>query len=384
MTSEKSRVSEHFTVTAGKRAAREKRSCLSYQVKSFGAVFAHKAVLRDRNMFAQISEKKKRKKKKKMKHVFIINPKSNSASFTDKFRHCIETLCEEKGLDYDIFLTAKSRDAENFAREVSDNGEQVRVYACGGDGTVNEVVNGIFGHPNAEFAVIPIGTGNDFIRTFGDCRAFSDIAVAIESEAMPIDAIRINDRICINIANIGFDAAVVQRVERLRKKRFVPKSVAYHLGVALCLIRFPKETLKIAFDDGEATDFRFLLTLFANAQYYGGGYRSASLSRVDDGLMDVITVKDVKRRAFVRNVSAYQKGTLLGTPAAEKLLKYRRCGKAVLTKDTPFTVCYDGEMLSVTRAEIECLPRSVRFVLPKTADTKALNCFSSSEEAAVR
>ena len=100
--------------------------------------------------------------------------------------------------------------------------------------------------------------------------------------------------------------------------------------------------------------------------------------------MDVITVKDVKRRAFVRNVSAYQKGTLLGTPAAEKLLKYRRCGKAVLTKDTPFTVCYDGEMLSVTRAEIECLPRSVRFVLPKTADTKALNCFSSSEEAAVR
>lgn len=65
MTSEKSRVSEHFTVIAGKRAAREKRSCISYQVKSFGAVFAHKAVLRDRNMFAQISEKKKKEKEKK-------------------------------------------------------------------------------------------------------------------------------------------------------------------------------------------------------------------------------------------------------------------------------------------------------------------------------
>ena len=65
MTSEKSRVSENFTVIAGKRAARENRSCISYQVKSFGAVFDHKAVLRDRNMFAQISEKRKRKKKKR-------------------------------------------------------------------------------------------------------------------------------------------------------------------------------------------------------------------------------------------------------------------------------------------------------------------------------
>ena len=70
MTSEKSRVSENFTVTAGKRAAREKRSCLSYQVKSFGAVFAHKAVLRDRNMFAQISEKKEKEKEKKDEACF--------------------------------------------------------------------------------------------------------------------------------------------------------------------------------------------------------------------------------------------------------------------------------------------------------------------------
>ena len=103
------------------------------------------------------------------------------------------------------------------------------------------------------------GTGNDFIRTFGDIKKFFDIETVIDSEARPIDAIKINDRICINIANIGFDAAVVQRVEKLRKKRFVPKAVSYHLGVAICLIKFPKETLKIKFDDGEEQNEKFLL-----------------------------------------------------------------------------------------------------------------------------
>ena len=319
-----------------------------------------------------------------MKHVFIINPKSNSEAFTEKFRHKIEELCVNRGLEFEIKSTAKNLDAENFARQAAEKGDAVRVYACGGDGTVNEVVNGIFGFKNAELAVIPIGTGNDFIRTFGDIKKFFDIETVIDSEARPIDAIKINDRICINIANIGFDAAVVQRVEKLRKKRFVPKAVSYHLGVAICLIKFPKETLKIKFDDGEEQDEKFLLTLFANAQYYGGGYRSASPAKVDDGMMDVITVKNVSRRVFVSNVSAYQKGTIIGTPAGDKILKHRLCRRAVLTKETPFTVCYDGEMLPTTRAEIECMPKSIRFVIPNTVDITALSCFSVERENAVK
>lgn len=319
-----------------------------------------------------------------MKHFFIINPKSNSEAFTQRFSAKIDALCKKKGLEFEIKFTQKSRDAENFAREAAESGEPVRVYACGGDGTVNEVVNGIFGHENAELSVIPIGTGNDFIRTFGDIKKFSDAEVAMESKAVPIDAIRINDRICINIANIGFDAAVVQRVERLRKKRFVPKAVSYHLGVAICLIKFPKETLKIKFDDGEEVNTKFLLTLFANAQYYGGGYRSASPAMVDDGFMDVITVKNVSRRVFVGNVSAYQKGTIVGTPQGDKILKHRLCRRAVLSKDTPFTVCYDGEMLPTTRAEIECVPRSIKFVIPNTVDVDELNCFVPKEEAELK
>ena len=133
-----------------------------------------------------------------MKHVFIINPKSNSEAFTEKFRHKIEGLCVNRGLEFEIKSTAKNFDAENFAREAAEKGDAVRVYACGGDGTVNEVVNGIFGFKNAELAVIPIGTGNDFIRTFGDIKKFFDIETVIDSEARPIDAIKINDRICIH------------------------------------------------------------------------------------------------------------------------------------------------------------------------------------------
>ncbi len=106
--------------------------------------------------------------------------------------------------------------------------------------------------------------------------------------------------------------------------------------------------------------------------------------KVDDGMMDVITVKNVSRRVFVSNVSAYQKGTIIGTPAGDKILKHFSLSACRADKGNPFTVCYDGEMLPTTRAEIECMPKSIRFVIPNTVDVTALSCFSVERENAVK
>ena len=108
-----------------------------------------------------------------MKHIFLINPaagkKGNSESI---IRPQIEDYCGKNGLDYEIYVTKCQGDAQNYCAERAKSGEALRFYACGGDGTLYEVVNGVFGNPNCEVAVIPMGSGNDFIRLFGTKEQF--------------------------------------------------------------------------------------------------------------------------------------------------------------------------------------------------------------------
>lgn len=115
-----------------------------------------------------------------MKHIFLINPaagkKGNSESI---IRPQIEDYCGKNGLDYEIYVTKCQGDAQNYCAERAKSGEALRFYACGGDGTLYEVVNGVFGNPNCEVAVIPMGSGNDFIRLFGTKEQFCNVEAQV-------------------------------------------------------------------------------------------------------------------------------------------------------------------------------------------------------------
>ena len=100
-----------------------------------------------------------------MKHIFLINPAAGKKGNAESIiRPQIEDYCGKEGLDYEIYVTKCQGDAQNYCREHAKSGEALRFYACGGDGTLYAVVNGAYGYPNCEVAVIPLGSGNDFVR----------------------------------------------------------------------------------------------------------------------------------------------------------------------------------------------------------------------------
>ena len=110
-----------------------------------------------------------------MKHVFLINPRAGNRDRTDRLRRLAGHLAAAHGLEVECLLTDRPGAAEPLARALTETGEPVRIYVCGGDGTVHEAANGIAGYENAAMTVIPAGTGNDFLKNFGpDAAKFSD------------------------------------------------------------------------------------------------------------------------------------------------------------------------------------------------------------------
>lgn len=299
-----------------------------------------------------------------MKHIFIVNSifsnKDDVAEFCDK----LNLICQKAAIDYEIHKTTAQGDAKYIAQQKAQSGEKVRIYACGGDGTVNEVVSGIYGYDNAEIGIIPLGTGNDFIRNFDSKDSFLDIEKVINSGTKRIDLIKWNDNYCINIMNIGFDRAVVARTESLRKNPFVLKSFAYTLGVIIELIKLPMESLKITFDDGQAYDNKFLIALFANGKFYGGGYKAASKAIADDGLIDVMIIQPVSRLRFLSFVSKYKRGTVLDTEFGKRIIIHKRVKSLTIEKSSPFDLCFDGEIKSINKASVEIIPKAIRVAVP--------------------
>ena len=108
-----------------------------------------------------------------MKHLFIINPAAGSRKRTDDYSQVIHKLCRERGLEYDIRVSTAPGECTRFAREAAETGKEYRLYACGGDGTLNEVVQGAAGFSNAAVTVFSGGSGNDFVKLFDDPKAFS-------------------------------------------------------------------------------------------------------------------------------------------------------------------------------------------------------------------
>ena len=125
-----------------------------------------------------------------MKHIFLINPAAGKKGNAESIiRPQIEDYCGKAGLDYEIYVTKCQGDAQNYCREHAKSGEALRFYACGGDGTLYEVVNGAYGYPNCEVAVIPLGSGNDFVRLFGTKEQFCNVEAQVTG--IPLSLIHI-------------------------------------------------------------------------------------------------------------------------------------------------------------------------------------------------
>jgi len=206
--------------------------------------------------------------------VFIVNPTSgNSRSL--KVIEAIKEFCKLIKANYKVIYTKNVNDATKIA-EFYKKYEDYTIFSVGGDGTLNEVVNGMV-NSKAKLGVIPSGTGNDFYKTFKD----------IKEEK--IDLGKVNDRYFINVASIGFDADIACYANELKKGKLSSKSV-YILSIIHEFFSFKPIDINLEGKEKSST----ILTI-CNAKYYGNGFKIAPKAILNDGLFDVIDIKSLNK-----------------------------------------------------------------------------------------
>lgn len=297
-----------------------------------------------------------------MKHLFIINPAAGKRDQTGEYTQKIREACEKAGVSYEILVSKAAGDCTKLVQAAGATGEELHVYACGGDGTLNEVVNGAVGFDNVAVTVFPGGSGNDFIKVFSEPSAFRDLERLLDYEEAQIDLIRCQDKYySINICSMGFDARVGTQVDRYKRLPLVSGSGAYIMSVGVNLIKGVKAHYVVDID-GETFDGRHTLICIANGRWYGGGFNPIPEAEIDDGLLDVLVVKGVSRLTVANVVGKYKAGRYAELP---KLARHFRCKSVRILCDKESEVNLDGELLMSKEATFEVAPKAIRFFYPK-------------------
>lgn len=311
-----------------------------------------------------------------MRHIFIINPAAGNGAFQKTFTPEVEKLCLSRGVDFTVHITTGVGDAERYTRDTvtgaghDGRDEVLRFYACGGDGTLCEVVNGALGCPYAEVAHIPAGTGNDFARNFVNPEYLRDLDRQLDGNAQRIDIIACNGRYGANMYNVGFDCDVAAQVGELKKNKLIPGGMAYIAGIVRTLTRHMGKKMRLRLclsdRDGDETviDRELLLVAIANGSFCGGGFKAAPRASLCDGLMDVCIVERIGRMKFISMVKFYKEGTHLDNSSFKKIITYLKCKKLQMLFDEQTDVCVDGEIIRSNSLSFEILPLALPFVVP--------------------
>ena len=302
-----------------------------------------------------------------MKHYFITNPAAGKKNSCEELCERIITAGTECGADFEIYETTAAGDATRFVKEMCESFPSVekRFYACGGDGTLNEVVSGAVGQKNASVGLIPAGSGNDFARNFKNNELFFDIKAQIAGEATPVDVLALNDKFAINMVNIGFDCEVVKRMVRIKRSPLCPAGLAYIFGLVITLITKPGVKVEVSIDGGEYKPYNLLLCTNANGCYCGGGFHSNPHALLTDGKINFLFVNNVSRIKFLTLVSSYKKGTHICEKNA-KILSSASCSTIDMRFDGIQSVSIDGEVNDIDRELHFSIKRGgLNFVIPE-------------------
>ena len=302
-----------------------------------------------------------------MKHVFIINPAAGKENSYEEIRQALEAL--ETPVDYELYETQAPGDATAYIRDYCrTHTEPLRFYACGGDGTLNEVVNGAVGFDHVSVGCYPCGSGNDFVKYYGGKRVFLNIKELVEAPEEYIDLMRVGNKYAINATHFGFDSCVAKTMMNVRRKKLIGGKNAYTTGVVVGLMKAMKNECKV-YVDGELLNPKgtILLCTVANGQYVGGSFRCAPRSVDNDGLLEICLVHPVSHITFLRLIGDYTKGTHIGNPKFEKLIEYRRGKTVQIEAPEGFVYSFDGELIPQKQFTVEVVKHALRFAVPKTA-----------------
>ena len=306
-----------------------------------------------------------------MEHIFIINPVSGTANARILLEPAIQKAAQALSLPYRIVETEYPGHGKILAQSIAEEGKPVRFYACGGDGTFNEVVAGTLGYCNAETACIPCGSGNDFIRNFGTREEFLDLENQMQGEGCTIDLIKTQYGISAAICSAGLDAQVAYGIPKFRRIPFAGGEMAYKLSILTSLCTRLGHKLRIE-ADGEVFTGEYLMLAICNGRTYGGGFQAAPQADLQDGLLDLVLVKKISRLRIAGVVSIYQQGRHIRDgkviPELQDVLTFRRVKQVQVSvlDHRPIVVTQDGECAPRMALSARVAEGAARIVLPRS------------------
>lgn len=316
-----------------------------------------------------------------MRYAFIVNPASGQGKHEKGIAAEIEELIKgNPNRDIKLYYTRSEKDATYLsgllAEESAMKNEEIVIFACGGDGTVQEVANGIYGHDNAILGVIPVGSGNDLVRQLGirkDSSLYRRLPEQFDGVVTRMDLIRMSwiekgeekSRMIANGINIGFDGNTAILAHRLKRLPLISGTGSYLLAVAANLAAKRGQKLRITADGKNFHTGKLLLATAANGGFCGGGVQSCPKADLFDGLIELMAIKDLPRRKFVALFPKYKAGKLFSIRGVEDIVSYTQAKNIVIEPMLGPTMKFvgDGEIFETGSLRVEVVPKAVRVLV---------------------
>lgn len=299
-----------------------------------------------------------------MKHIFIVNPAAGGQDNTRKINEAVKSLAAQKGFEYKVCISERPKHAEEIVHKIMKEypDETVRFYACGGDGTLNEVAQGVVHYDNAQLTNLPYGTGNDFIRIFSKDGEFS-LENLIDGEVMDIDYIETSEGVSVNITTIGLDARVARGMQKYKRIFKQNGQLPYVISIFENIVTPMSRNLKIEID-GKDVSGDYVVLLVANGNYYGGGFNPVPDASVTDGKLNVLLIKKLSRLTVARVINAYKNGEYKNYP---QYIDYFEAETVTVQQNDKYIMDLnlDGEVIGVSEAKISIGQKKIHFVVPK-------------------
>ena len=277
-----------------------------------------------------------------MRYVFLIN-RFSLRNESDNAIKKIDILAKTLGLDYEIRINSQDLSTEKILSEYQ-NDENI-IISLGGDGTVNRVLNSIYGTKNI-LGVIPLGTGNDYIRS---------VKEQLLEGISKIDIVRINDAYFINLACFGIDADIAND-ETFVNSKIIPRSQRYNASIVRNFMSYQGRHMRINVDN-LSFENDYTTVAVCNGKYYGRGYKMGPHAKIDDGLLDVYLIDKMNKLKMIKTIMGVKNGNHENSVNT----KFLQTNRLVIESDKPISCNYDGEKMTSQRFEIEVIPQAINY-----------------------
>lgn len=291
-----------------------------------------------------------------MRHLFIINPAAGKGG-GHRYREQISQYFRDKGGDYRIAITQTPGDATRIARTFAHEGAG-RIYAIGGDGTLNEVLNGMAG-TDCSLGVIPSGSGNDFFRNLRHTADDTILARTIEGTEEPVSLGIVEGRYFLNVASAGIDAAIALNANRYKR---LGGTAAYVAGIFHSVFRYRSFPAEVDID-GARFSRKTLLLAVANGCCYGGGMKIAPRADIRSGTFEVYHINEA---GPLRILHLFPR-LMEGRHETIREVSHTQGEGITISSAEQFPLNIDGEILMVRSARFRIIPEGIRLIMPANA-----------------